>query len=94
MYEIIETIEFKMIGDKEYPDMVDYSFSFNLNEIDYTVEVIEDMGTGRLWVRMNNTFLCPFRFNTNLLPSSLSYRYALVYDRYKQMFIFCKTTYY
>lgn len=88
--DIIEKFTFRNMSGCDYPDLVNYTFTFNLSIIDTTILVIEDMGTGKLWVKVNEDFICPFRSNTNLLPSTLSYKYSLVYDYYQQSFIFSR----
>lgn len=53
--DIIEKFTFRNMSGCDYPDLVNYTFTFNLSIIDTTILVIEDMGTGKLWVKVMRT---------------------------------------
>lgn len=85
-----QTLEypFRNLDNKVYPDLQDYKFEISLNNIDTTVEIIEGWALGKLYVRINNDFICPYRINTNLLPPSEVITNKLYYDYNKQAFVF------
>lgn len=87
MENIISTYPFRII-EGSYPDLTNNRFYINLSNVNFNILIVEQWATGNLYATIeNSSYQIPLRYNTNLLPSSVT-KYTLYYDFDKQMFIF------
>lgn len=78
---------FRIIDKSIYPDLVDYKYTFMLNDINVQITIIEHWATASLYVIVDNNIPILLRFNTNLLPTYITNK-TLYYDYEQQAFIY------
>lgn len=87
MENIISTYPFRIV-EGVYPDLINNRFYINLANVGFNILIVEQWATGNLYATIeNSSYQIPLRYNTNLLPSSIT-GYTLYYNFDKQMFIF------
>lgn len=87
MYKEVQVINFPII-ENVYPALNNYRFILNIPGIRNNIVIVEQWATGNLYVSIEGTnYQIPLRFNTNLLPSTITDK-KLIYDYDRQSFIY------
>lgn len=86
---MVEKFNFKILANRDYPDLNNYTFIFNLNDLNLDVTIKEHFTTGFLFVKVGDSNFYPLRINTNLLPP-IYQNEVLIYDYKEQAFLYYK----